>query len=77
MLERFNEAIDEYMLAYDNGRHPTYLFNISQAYRRLGEYREAAFHLRRYLEASPNAPNAAQARSLLEKLDARWLDAGQ
>ena len=57
-------------------RRPEYLFNIAQAYRHLGQPREAAFQLRRYLKAKPNARSAAQARALLEKLDAQLRDAG-
>jgi hypothetical protein len=70
-LGRFEEAIVHYSRAYEAMALPAFLFNIAQCHRLLGEYAQAAFFYRRYLDLAGNPPNAALARELLSEMEQR------
>lgn len=70
-LTRFSEALDEYQQAFDARPIPDFLFNIGQCYRNLGDYDSAIFSYKKYLTASPDAPNRAQVEQLIGELEAR------
>jgi tetratricopeptide (TPR) repeat protein len=73
-LGRFEEAIVHYSRAYEAMALPPFLFNIAQCHRLLGEYAQAAFFYRRYLDLAGNPPNAALARELLGEMEQRQSD---
>jgi tetratricopeptide (TPR) repeat protein len=73
-LGRFEEAIVHYSRAYEALALPPFLFNIAQCHRLLGEYAQAAFFYRRYLDLAGNPPNAALARELLGEMEQRQSD---
>jgi hypothetical protein len=72
--ERRNDwraAIASYELAYQVSPHPNVLYNIGVNYQRLGEGRQAAAYLRRYLEAAPRASDRAQVLEQIDRLRRR------
>src|SRR5689334_8423294 len=65
---RYQQAIDEFELAYRLSRRPALLFNIARAEGKLGHDDIAIAFLRRYLEERPDAPDAS---SVMAEIDAR------
>jgi tetratricopeptide (TPR) repeat protein len=70
-LTKFREALDEYQQAFDAKPIPDFLFNIGQCYRNLGDYDSAIFSYKKYLAATPDAPNRAQVEQLIDELQTR------
>jgi hypothetical protein len=74
---RFDEAIASFEHAYALDPEPILLFNIAQAYRRLGNTEQALHHYRRYHDsAPPNAPDQADAERRIVELEAARTSAG-
>lgn len=55
---RYEEAIERFERSYALSGRPALLFNLANAYERLGQYASAADALRRYLERANNADRA-------------------
>ncbi len=67
---RYEEAVAKYEEAYHLSARPLLLFNVANAYERLGAYRKAADALRRYLpDAKPD--EAVLLRKRIARLDER------
>ena len=62
-LGRYDEAIKEYMAAYDAKPDPALLYNIAQAHKLAGHAAEAIRFYRIYLIRVPNASNADEVRA--------------
>jgi hypothetical protein len=67
----YRVAVDEYQQAYDAAPHPTVLFNIGNAYERLGEPRHAAEFFTRYLADDPKADDRVAVEQRITRLAAR------
>ena len=67
----FRAAISEYQAAYDAAPHPTVLFNIGNAYERVGEARHAAEFFGRYLAEDATAEDRAEVEARIGRLAAR------
>ena len=65
---RYEESVKYFKLAYDLSKLPALLFNIANAYERMGEYEKAAEYLRQYLD-SPKAENVASVRERIRRLE--------
>src|SRR5687768_341879 len=59
-LGKFEDALDQYQLAYDAAPIPDFLFNIGQCHRNLGDYEAAIFSFRKYLKLVPDADDREQ-----------------
>jgi tetratricopeptide (TPR) repeat protein len=68
-LGRFQDALQEYQAAYEAKALPGFLFNIGQCYRNLGNYKQAAFSFRKYLDEKPDAKNRSAVESLIADLE--------
>ena len=68
---QFEEAGREFERAYDLSQRSSLLFNAYLAYRDAGLLPQATRALAGYLEAEPDAENAAQLRNRLRSLEAR------
>lgn len=66
--KRYRDAIAEYAQAYALVPHPNALYNIAVCYERLGESARAADYYARYLEADPDAADAAAVRAKIDAL---------
>lgn len=53
----YQAAIELFKSAYDLVHDPVYLFNLAQSYRKILDCVAATDYYRKYLDASPNAPN--------------------
>jgi tetratricopeptide (TPR) repeat protein len=71
---RYPEAIAEFRKTYDLDPEPILLFNIAQAYRKLGNVEEALAHYRRYLDRAPQADNRETVRARIRELEAELKD---
>jgi tetratricopeptide (TPR) repeat protein len=65
---KYDQAIDEYLAAYDLAPLPLLLYNVGQAYRLKGDKRKALSYYERYLAADPNGARATQATLHAEAL---------
>lgn len=70
-LGEFRAALDGFKEAYRNYEDPTFLFNLGQCERQLGEKQEAVNFYKAYLRELPDAPNRAEVRELVVKLEAQ------
>lgn len=70
-LGYFSEALAEFERAYESRPLPAFLFNIGQCHFQEGRFDRAVFFYERYLELSPDAPDAALARELIVEARAR------
>ena len=68
-LGHFDSAIREFEEAYRLFPSPAFLFNLGQAYRKLGNNERALFFYRGYLRNTPNAPNRAEVESWIGELE--------
>lgn len=68
-LEKYANAISEYEQAYLNKPDPSFLYNIAQCHRLMGNGAEAIHFYRRYLKDAPNAPNRAVAEKHIRDLE--------
>jgi len=68
-LEKYRNAIAEYEQAYLSKADPSFLYNIAQCHRLMGERAEAINFYRRFLKDAPNAPNRAIAEKHIRDLE--------
>src|SRR5215475_7649338 len=68
-LGKFQDALVEYEAAYEAKPLPGFLFNIGQCYRNLGNYRQAVFSFKKYLDEKPDARNRDAVESLIADLE--------
>lgn len=66
----FTHAIDKFKEAYVIRPDPSFLFNIGQAYRQLGDASSAIRAYRNYLKDRPAAPNRADVEAFIRELEA-------
>jgi hypothetical protein len=73
---RYEKAIEAFEEAYRLDPKPLLLFNISQAYERLGKIELAIDYLERYLKDDPNTDNAKSLRDKIANLKSRLQSTG-
>src|SRR5690606_13492155 len=66
----FEDALEQYQLAYDAAPIPDFLFNMGQCHRNLGDYEAAIFSFRKYLKLVPDAEDREQAEAYIDELEA-------
>jgi tetratricopeptide (TPR) repeat protein len=66
---RYEEAAERYLQAYELSQRPELLFNLGNAYERLGDYAKAAQYLSQYV-ASPRARDVVSVRERIRRLEA-------
>ena len=73
-LGEFNEAVAEFREAYRLENKPAILFNIAQAMRQVGQYKQAYFYYSQYLHQRPEASNRPEVEGFMaamkKKVDA-------
>jgi tetratricopeptide (TPR) repeat protein len=74
-LDKFKEALGEYEQAYIAKPDPSFIFNIAQCHRLMGNRMEAVKFYRRYLEDQPVSPNRPVAEKHIRDLE--WALANQ
>lgn len=67
-LGEFDRAIVSWKEAYRLKPLPAILFNLAQAYRMAGDYKESRFQYENYLRELPNAPNRLEVERRIEQL---------
>jgi tetratricopeptide (TPR) repeat protein len=65
------QAVAEFRRAYELRADPRFLFDIAEAYERLGQDEQARFFYDRYLGASPDATDREDVEERLEAIDRR------
>src|SRR2546425_5930425 len=70
-LAKFDQALEEYQKAFDAKPLPDFLYNIGQCYRNLGDYDQAIFSFKKYLNLKPDAPDKEKVDKLIEELEAK------
>lgn len=73
-LGKFQDALVEYEAAYEAKALPGFLFNIGQCYRNLGNYKQAVFSFRKYLDEKPDAKNRDAVEQLIADLERKNAD---
>ena len=73
-LSEFAEALHDFKEAYRNFEDPSFLFNIAQCHRNLGQKEPAVRFFKVYLSKVPDAPNKAEVRDLIAKLELALAD---
>jgi tetratricopeptide (TPR) repeat protein len=68
-LGKFDEALDQYQKAYDASPLPDFLYNIGQCHRNLGDYEQAIFSFKRFLQLDPEAPNREKVEIIIDELE--------
>jgi tetratricopeptide (TPR) repeat protein len=68
-LSEFAPALDAFREAYRNYPDPSFLFNIGQCQRQLGQKRDAILSYKAYLRESAEAPNRDEVLSLISALE--------
>ncbi|MBI2373341.1 MAG: hypothetical protein HYV07_05025 [Deltaproteobacteria bacterium] len=68
---KFEDAIEELVEARRLSPRPALLYNIAQAWARLGDDAKTSENLRAYLAEDPNAPDRASVERWLAQIDAR------
>lgn len=66
---RYELAAERYLDAYELSQRPELLFNLGNAFERMGEYEKAADYLRRYAD-SPRARDVVSVRERVRRLEA-------
>jgi tetratricopeptide (TPR) repeat protein len=69
-LDKYSDALHEYEQAYIAKPDPSFLYNIAQCHRLMGDKPEAVKYYRRYLRDAPAAPNRAIAEKHIRELEA-------
>lgn len=74
-VDRFKEALGEYQAAYVAKPDPSFLFNIAQCHRKIGNRQDAIRFYRKYLievrlDTGKDAPNAAAVQKFIDELEA-------
>jgi tetratricopeptide (TPR) repeat protein len=70
-LDEFAPALAEFREAYRLKPDPSFLFNIAQCHRKLGENAAALDFYRKYLRSLPDAPNRADVERVISELRER------
>lgn len=65
----YKQALDSFKAAYRDYQDPTFIFNIAQCYRQLGDIAQAGREYRMYLVKMPDASNRDDVRALISKLE--------
>lgn len=73
---RYPEAVREFQEAYRLSPKSALLYNIAQAYERMGKIDDAIAHLKKYLAAAPDASDRAAVEERLKNLEARVKQTG-
>ena len=68
-LGKFQDALTEYEAAYEAKPLAGFLFNIGQCYRNLGNYKQAVFSFKKYLDEKPDARNRDAVEGLIADLE--------
>src|SRR5262245_49679209 len=68
-LAEYKEALESFKEAYRNLEDPTFLFNIAQCHRQLGDKPQAIRFYRTYLIKVPDAPKREQIREMVATLE--------
>ena len=68
-LGHYQEALNEFEVAYMAVPDPAFLFNIAQCHRKMGHDKEAVGFYKSYLRAAPNAPNRADVQKRIRELE--------
>jgi tetratricopeptide (TPR) repeat protein len=68
-LQKFDEALEQFQMAFDAKPIPDFLFNIGQCHRNLGNYEAAIFSFKRYLKLDPDASNREKVEDLITQLE--------
>lgn len=69
-VDKYREALGEYEQAYIAKPDPSFLYNIGQCHRLMGNKADALRFYRRYLKDAPNAPNRLVTEKQIRELDA-------
>ncbi len=64
--KRWDDAIASFEAAYQVDPLPRFLYNIARCYEQMGEFAATIKHLKRYLESSPEAEDAADVLALMK-----------
>jgi hypothetical protein len=67
-LGEFDEAVAEFRAAYRLRDEPAILFNIAQAMRQLGQFKQAHFYYAQYLARRPEATNRADVEQFMVQM---------
>ncbi|MBS2021387.1 MAG: hypothetical protein JST92_03185 [Deltaproteobacteria bacterium] len=67
-LGEFTEAVQEFREAYRLSKAPAILFNLAQAMRQIGNYKQGYFYYSQYLSQRPDAPNRAEVETFMATL---------
>ena len=70
-LGEFGPAIEGYKAAYKLVPKPFFIYNIAQAYRLMGDFKQALFFYRSFLNALPDATNRAEVEGRITDLEAQ------
>lgn len=70
-LGHFQEALEDFSMAYGEFSAPLLLFNIGQCYREIGNYERAVFFLQGYLREIPRARNRALVEDLIAECETK------
>jgi tetratricopeptide (TPR) repeat protein len=68
-LTEYREALAAFKEAYRNYPDPSFLFNIGQCHRQLGDKEQAIKFFHNYLSKVPDAPNRDAVRSMIAHLE--------
>lgn len=68
-LAEYPKALDEFREAYRNYPEPSFLYNIAQCYRQVGDKPNAIRFYRTYLRETPNASNRDEVNRLISALE--------
>ncbi|MDB4971534.1 MAG: hypothetical protein JWN44_7223 [Myxococcales bacterium] len=68
-LAEYGKALDEFREAYRIYPEPSFLYNIAQCYRQVGDKPNAIRFYRTYLRETPNAPNRDEVNRLIATLE--------
>jgi tetratricopeptide (TPR) repeat protein len=74
-LDEFAPALTEFREAYRLKPDPSFLFNIAQCHRKLGENASALDFYRKYLRSLPDAPNRPEIERMIAELRERGAEA--
>src|SRR5580693_1425175 len=73
---RYRDAIDLFLQANKLDAHPELIFNVGQAYEKLGDVPSALRSYREYLRLAPGASDRATVETSIKNLEARLRDKG-
>lgn len=73
---RYQKAIEEFEEAYRLDPRPLLLFNIAQAYEKLGDLEKTVDYLKRFLEAEPDTDERTSLLNKIANLEARIAKTG-